>query len=62
MNTITVTAILSPCVGICQLNGDGYCEGCLRCGEEIARWSAMDDKERRYIMESVLPAREAVRG
>lgn len=53
--------ILSPCVGICHLAADGYCEGCLRSGDEIARWIAMGDSERRRIVDEVLPAREARR-
>lgn len=48
---------LTPCVGICRLDPCGYCIGCLRSGEEIARWRGMDDTERRYYMDVVLPAR-----
>lgn len=54
-------AILSPCIGVCTLDSDGRCEGCLRSGEEIARWSAMSDGERQYLMDVVLPQREAMR-
>jgi predicted Fe-S protein YdhL (DUF1289 family) len=50
--------ILSPCTGICRLGEDGYCEGCLRSGEEIARWVGMGERERRRIVEDVLPVRE----
>ena len=32
--------VLSPCIGICHLGADGLCEGCLRTGDEIARWMA----------------------
>lgn len=51
-------AILTPCIGICDLGADGYCEGCHRTGNEIARWVAMDDSERRLLMDEILPARE----
>ncbi len=54
--------ILSPCIGICRLGSDGYCEGCLRSGDEIARWVAMGEAERRRLVDEVLPAREAARG
>ena len=53
--------ILSPCVGLCELGPDGLCRGCLRTGSEIARWIAMSDAERRFIMEHTLVAREATR-
>ena len=53
--------ILSPCVGICHLGTDGYCEGCLRSGDEIARWISMSEAERHRLMDEVLPQREAMR-
>ena len=53
--------ILSPCVGLCELGRDGYCVGCLRTGDEIARWLSMSDSERRWFIEHTLPEREAKR-
>jgi predicted Fe-S protein YdhL (DUF1289 family) len=32
--------------------------GCLRSGDEIARWSGLDDRERLRIIDEVLPLRE----
>jgi predicted Fe-S protein YdhL (DUF1289 family) len=49
---------LSPCIGICRLDERGYCEGCLRTGDEIARWRGMDERERLRYMRDVLPARK----
>jgi predicted Fe-S protein YdhL (DUF1289 family) len=51
-------AILSPCTGICRLDARGLCEGCLRTGDEIARWRSMSDGERHHLMDSILPLRE----
>jgi len=51
-------AILSPCTGICRLDARGLCEGCLRTGDEIARWRSMSDGERRHLMDNILPSRE----
>lgn len=51
-------AVLSPCIGVCSMGDGGLCEGCLRTGEEIARWSQMGDDERLRLMEEVLPTRE----
>jgi len=51
-------AVLSPCVGICELDDDGFCLGCLRNPAEISRWSQMSDDERLRLMEMVLPQRE----
>lgn len=61
MNQAVRLPILSPCVGICRLGDDGYCEGCLRSGDEIARWIAMSQDERLHLMDVVLPQREAGR-
>ena len=58
----TYKAVLSPCVGICALDAQGLCEGCLRSAGEIARWSQMSDDERLHLMEAVLPERESRRG
>jgi hypothetical protein len=53
-------APLTPCIGICRLDARGWCEGCLRSGEEIARWRSMDDTERLRYMRDILPARARV--
>ncbi len=54
-------AVLSPCIGICALDGQGLCEGCHRTTAEIARWSQMSDAERQHVMDVLLPVREASR-
>jgi len=53
------TPILTPCMGICSLDEQGFCEGCFRTGDEIAQWSLMSDNERTRLMDEVLPVREA---
>lgn len=54
----TPAPILTPCIGICELDDAGLCEGCFRTGDEIARWSTMTDQERQRLMLEVLPQRE----
>lgn len=51
--------VLSPCIGICQLDESGLCVGCLRTGDEIGRWLGMSRTEREHVMNVVLPRREA---
>lgn len=51
--------VLSPCIGICQLDDGGLCVGCLRSGDEIARWLGMSATEREHLMETVLPKRQS---
>ena len=60
MNT-AFRAVLSPCIGVCTLDDDGLCEGCLRTTSEIARWSQMNDDARLRMMEDTLPRRAAGR-
>jgi predicted Fe-S protein YdhL (DUF1289 family) len=52
-------APLTPCIGVCSLDADGYCIGCRRSLDEIARWSRMDNATRRRVMDDVLPLRKA---
>ena len=55
----TVAAPLTPCIGVCRLDERGYCIGCLRTGDEIARWRVLNDTERLRLMRDVLPLRKA---
>lgn len=55
------SAILSPCIGVCRLDGEGLCVGCHRSGEEIAAWAGMSEAQRLHFMDEVLPARAAQR-
>lgn len=55
---LAVASPLTPCIGVCRLDERGYCIGCLRTGDEIARWRGMNDGERLRVMRDVLPARK----
>ncbi|RDD79905.1 DUF1289 domain-containing protein [Dyella tabacisoli] len=56
-STAATALPLTPCIGICRLDPRGYCIGCQRSGDEIARWRSMSDAERLHYMRDVLPAR-----
>ncbi len=60
--TYQYRAVLSPCIGICNLEDDGLCAGCHRTGAEIAQWQMMNDDARLRMMDEVLPQRAALRG
>ncbi|EKQ63086.1 coenzyme A pyrophosphatase [Xanthomonas campestris pv. leeana] len=47
----------SPCIGVCSLDAQSHCVGCLRSLDEIARWMSMSDAERQDYLHTVLPAR-----
>ncbi|MGJ8670156.1 MAG: DUF1289 domain-containing protein [Oceanococcus sp.] len=44
-------AVVSPCISVCELNADEVCLGCGRSLQDIADWSAADDKARAAILE-----------
>ena len=49
--------IPSPCISVCRMHErTGWCEGCLRTLDEIAAWSAMDDRTKRTVWK-LLPQR-----
>jgi predicted Fe-S protein YdhL (DUF1289 family) len=59
MNERHAPAIVSPCVGICTLEGP-YCVGCWRTMAEISRWASLSAAERERIM-AELPGRRRSR-
>ena len=59
--TFQYRAVLSPCIGICTIDDDGFCKACHRPGDEIAHWPLMNDDARLRLMEDVLPRRAAGR-
>jgi predicted Fe-S protein YdhL (DUF1289 family) len=50
----------SPCINVCQMDAaTGWCAGCLRTLDEIARWSALDEPRRHAVL-AALPQRRVV--
>lgn len=45
--------VRSPCVSICALDENDLCIGCQRSGDEITRWSQMNNEERREVLRKV---------
>jgi len=45
--------VASPCVSICALDDEDICVGCHRTGNEITEWGAMDNEQKRAVMEKV---------
>jgi predicted Fe-S protein YdhL (DUF1289 family) len=54
--------IESPCIKVCTLDArSGRCLGCGRTVDEIARWTAMSEADRKRVM-GELPRRLAAQG
>ena len=49
----------SPCVGVCQVDGEDVCLGCGRTIDEIASWSQLDHADQKRVVER---ARERMQG
>jgi len=41
----------SPCTGICRLDPQGQCLGCLRTLDEIANWPILSAAEKTALLE-----------
>ncbi|MCF8210857.1 MAG: DUF1289 domain-containing protein [Rhodoferax sp.] len=53
--------IPSPCVSICRMDpASGWCEGCLRTIDEIARWSTLDDQQKGEIWQQLAQRAQGV--
>nr|WP_260411732.1 DUF1289 domain-containing protein [Pseudomonas fluorescens] len=42
-------AVPSPCTGVCRLDEQKICFGCMRHVEDIREWRSADDARRRVI-------------
>ncbi|MDQ2069360.1 DUF1289 domain-containing protein [Natronospira bacteriovora] len=51
----------SPCVGVCTMDDDGHCMGCLRSLTEIAQWTELSPEEQWDIVRQ-LPERDPAMG
>jgi uncharacterized protein len=47
----------SPCINVCVLDGKGLCLGCLRSGDEIARWRDMSAAEQWRLLDRLAERR-----
>ena len=54
-------ATATPCIGVCVIDASGFCRGCARTLEEIARWTSLSHSARLFSM-AELSARKAALG
>jgi predicted Fe-S protein YdhL (DUF1289 family) len=46
--------IPSPCISVCTMDEDtGYCFGCFRTLEEIAKWEKYSDTEKSEVLKKL---------
>jgi uncharacterized protein len=51
----------SPCINVCSLDAEGFCVGCLRTGDEIARWMSMSAPEQWNLLAELAARRKRKR-
>ena len=51
----------SPCTNVCTLDAQGLCIGCLRSGDEIARWMSMSPAEKWRLLAVLAERRKLTR-
>lgn len=51
---------VSPCIGICELDAQNLCRGCLRSRAEITAWFTAGDAEKRDILKTVAERKTAI--
>jgi len=51
----------SPCINVCSLDSAGYCVGCLRTGDEIARWLSMSAAQQWQLLAQLAERRKRTR-
>ncbi|MBO1519030.1 DUF1289 domain-containing protein [Oceanisphaera pacifica] len=42
--------LLSPCIGVCQVNNKGYCKGCFRRRDERFNWLQLSPAQQREVI------------
>lgn len=47
-----MSKIGSPCVRNCCLDDDDICLGCFRSIQEIMQWNALDNDEKKQVLEN----------
>ena len=60
--TARTGAVPSPCISVCRIDApSGWCEGCTRTLDEIARWGTMTEEDRFAVWASIARRRDAIR-
>ena len=50
-------SVPSPCVSVCQFNGEPFCRGCYRNIDEIREWMIMSKEQKLAVLELVTQRR-----
>ena len=46
--------LVSPCTSVCRISHKtGFCEGCFRTGDEIAKWRDLSLQQQKNLMDKL---------
>lgn len=51
-------SVPSPCVAICEYDGEGYCKGCSRDADEIRDWMIMTREQKLALLDVLAERRK----
>ena len=51
-------SVPSPCVAICEYDGEGYCKGCARDADEIRDWMIMTREQKLALLDVLAERRK----
>ena len=58
-----MSSVASPCVNVCVMDeASGLCRGCRRTLDEIARWSVMNEAEKRRVVAMLAQRKQHQKG
>jgi len=57
-NARVLLSITSPCVAICEYDGEGYCKGCARDADEIRDWMIMTREQKLALLDVLAERRK----
>jgi predicted Fe-S protein YdhL (DUF1289 family) len=49
----------SPCINICTIGADGYCNGCRRTLAEVAGWTRMSAEQQWAVIRAIAAREES---
>ncbi|EIP0123039.1 DUF1289 domain-containing protein [Vibrio alginolyticus] len=50
MDQLEFFSVPSPCVGVCTIDAEGYCQGCMRKREERFNWLSMTPAQQLHVI------------
>ncbi|MBM7455038.1 hypothetical protein HNR62_000888 [Oceanisphaera litoralis] len=60
MEQLEFFEVLSPCIGVCQVNNRGYCKGCFRSRDERFNWLKFSSGQKREVIRLCLDRKRRV--